>query len=333
MTEIASLIERAFDYRGFVTLKRRDGSTLVGYIYDRGPEHVELFDEKAANRIRLALSEIADVVFTGEDIAAKAASSWERRHGKLEPRDTSKWGDWEDRPTLILVALARELRGIARVLGARPHGPLVTGRLGERRAIGLSIGMGGGAANAIASQRPGLVVTCGLSGALDPALRPGDIVLATSVCDESGDSIAPSAQHLQIARRALSGLRRVAEGEILCATRVAATRQEKRALAHRGRLAVDLESWAAARAAHKANIPWLAIRVVVDPLDSDLPPFVHGVRDHYFAAAVRHALTSSQATLELARLALRARAAERALERALLHLAPAVGSLHPEDPR
>jgi hypothetical protein len=283
-----------------------------------------VFDEQIARRIRIPIVEIADVVFSGDDSAAKAQKIWERRHGKLEPGDTSAWGDWQDRPTLILVALARELRGIARVLRAKVRGSTVIGRLGEQRAIGSTIGIGGGAAQAIAAEQPRLVISCGFSGALDRRLDPGDVVLASSVCDENGESIPVAARELAVARAALGG---VAEGEILCATRVAATRGEKRGLARPGRLAIDLESWAIARAAQRGGIPWLAIRVIVDPIDSDLPAFARDARTSYLAPALRYALGSPSAAIEVARLGVRARIASRSLEHALIRLAGAVAHL------
>src|SRR5207302_6662052 len=88
------LIERAFDYRGYVTLHRRDGSQLVGYVYDRGPAHVDVLDESATRRTRLSRDEIADISFTGDDPVKKSQEIWERRKRKLEPRDTPAHGDW-----------------------------------------------------------------------------------------------------------------------------------------------------------------------------------------------------------------------------------------------
>jgi adenosylhomocysteine nucleosidase len=331
-SKIAEQIERAFDYRGFVTVWRRDGSKLVGYIYDRGPDHVELYDDRGTSRLRIATADIAEVALTGDDAAAKAHTMWERRHGKLEPGDTSAWGGWEDRPTLLLVALPSELRVVARVIGGTPHGNTAVGKLGECRAVAIALGPGGGgAALAVAAQRPRLVVSCGFAGALDPFLAAGDIVIASSVRDEHGDSIPAAHNDLELVRRALDGSHRVAEGEILCATQVAVTRDEKRALARPGRLAIDLESFPAARAAHDAKIPWLAIRVVVDPLDSDLPPFARDPHASYVLPALRHAITSTRAMLDLARLGVRARTANRSLERALGGLVSVVTNLRPPE--
>jgi adenosylhomocysteine nucleosidase len=328
--DVTELIEQAFEYRGYVTVSRRDGSQLVGFIYDRGPTHVDLFDERAVKRIRLPIDDIADIAFTGEDSTAKAQRIWERRRGGLEPRETSAWGDWEERPTLILVALPLELRCVARALDTEIRDAAARGRLGGGRAIGLSVGMGGGAAHAVAAERPGLVISCGFSGALEASLGSGDLVLASSVRDEGGDRVEVAESVLRVTRAALDHRARVAEGEILCATHVAATREEKRGLARPGRLAVDLESWAAARAAQRAGIPWLAIRVVLDPLDVDLPAFTRERHAGYVGPALRHVLGGPRAAVELARLGLRAGIASRSLERALRALAPSLGNLaHP----
>ena len=91
MTEarVSELVQQAFDYRGYVTLRRRDGSELVGFVYDRGASHPELFDETATRRVKIPLAEIADIAFTGEDAAEKSQEIWERRKGRLEPRETS----------------------------------------------------------------------------------------------------------------------------------------------------------------------------------------------------------------------------------------------------
>ena len=322
---VSELVERAFDYRGYVTVTRRDGSKVVGFVYDRSTDHLELFDEHASCRLRLAISEIENIELTGEDAAAKAHRIWERRQGSLEPRETSAWGDEENvRPTLILVALPAELRAVAHALDAKVRGSIVRGRLGANRVVAIAVGMGGGATHAITEERPRFVISCGFSGALDPSLAPGDLVLGSSVRDETGESVFAPEHVLRVARRALHGPQRVAEGEILCATRVAATRDEKRGLGRPGRLALDLESWPVARAAQRAGLPWLVLRVVLDPLDTDLPPFTRELHTSYLVPALRHALTGPRAALQLARLGLEARTASRALARGLRRLAPVI---------
>ena len=128
---LTELVEQAFDYRGFVTVVKRDGTAQRGFVYDRNAEQLEMYDERAVERITVPLDQIEDVQFTGEDTAAKAVAIWERRKGSLESPETSPYGDWEkEPPALILVALEQELRSVAKILKAPVNG--------SRRATAIS---------------------------------------------------------------------------------------------------------------------------------------------------------------------------------------------------
>ena len=328
---VAELVERAFDYRGYVTLRRSDGSELVGFVYDRSATHVELFDEAATHRVRVPLVEVADIAFTGEDTARKSQEIWERRKGTLEPRQTSAWGEWrESGPVLLLVALDGELRSVARAFGLSRRGNLARGRFSGTEMVALAVGVGGGSRGVVVEKQPRLVVSCGFSGGLDSALAPGDLVIATAVRDETGDELAAPQSVRQQALRALRGLR-CFEGELVCTTSVAATEAEKLALARLGTLAVDMESHPAARAAAEAGVPWLAIRAIVDPLRSSLPSFAREPHASYLGPALRYALSGPRPVGDLLRLARHARIAAVALEAALRRLGPMLAAVeaHP----
>ncbi|HTO97979.1 MAG TPA: hypothetical protein VMK66_13105 [Myxococcales bacterium] len=321
---VSELVERAFDYRGYVTVRRSDGSELVGYVYHRDASHLELFDETATQRVRVALAEVVDIALTGEDAARKSQEIWERRKGTLEPRDTSAWGDWQEAGrVLVLVGLPIELRSVARALGGRPRGDRARGKLSGVEAVALAVGMGGGSLRAVEEERPRLLLSCGFAGALDPSLRPGDLVLASSVRDETGDRAPAPDSLLKPAAAALSGMR-CRQGEILCTSAVAASAEEKRALAGPGLLALDMESYPAARAAASGGIPWLALRAIVDPLEASLPPFAREECESYLWPALKEALAGPGAAVRLVRLGLWARKAGLALEEALRRLAPAL---------
>jgi adenosylhomocysteine nucleosidase len=319
-SRLSDLVERAFDYRGYVTVLRRDGSEIVGYLYDRGPAHVDLLDETAAKRTRLAREEIEDIRFTGDDPVLKSQEIWERRKGTLEPRDSPAYGQWgESRPVLLVVALDHELRQISGALGLRRRGAIARGRAFGGEVVAHVVGIGGGAARAVSAEEPRLVISCGFCGALDPRLDAGDLVLATSVRDEGGDEVAAPSASLEKARRALSGLR-VFEGQILCTTSVAATPAEKLALASSGAIALDMETHPIARAAARAGIPWLAVRAVIDPADSTLPAFVREPQQSYIAPALRHALSGPRRAMEMVRIAAQARRADRSVREAVHRL-------------
>jgi len=326
MTEarIAELVDRAFDYRGYVTLRRSDGSELVGFVYDRTASHLEIFDETATRRTRIALDEIADIAFTGEDAARKSQEVWERRKGQLEPRDTPAHGEWGNPgKVLVVVALEQELQPVARALGVTARGGLLRGWLSGSEVVALAVGIGGDVRSAVAQQGPRLVMSCGFCGGLDPAMSAGDLVLATRVRGADGQVLDAPEVARQAAARALNGLR-FTEGELVCTSAVAASNTEKRALARAGALAVDMETYPVARAAREAGVPWLALRAVVDPLDFSLPPFAREGRARYLGPALEYALCGPRAAAKLVRLARNASLAAAALTAALRRLGPAL---------
>ena len=75
-TELRDVLEKAFDYRGDVTLELRTGESVEGYIFDRRPDSsISLFPKNDATKRTIDWSEITGVSFTGRDTAA--GKSWE----------------------------------------------------------------------------------------------------------------------------------------------------------------------------------------------------------------------------------------------------------------
>ncbi len=74
-------VEKAFDYRGDVTITRRDGSRVEGYIFDLrtgktlADSVVRLIPKDRREKIAVAYADIAALEFTGRDTAA--GKSWE----------------------------------------------------------------------------------------------------------------------------------------------------------------------------------------------------------------------------------------------------------------
>jgi hypothetical protein len=79
--DLREALEKAFDYRGDVTITRKDGTKLEGYIFDRvsGQDlvtsFVRILPRDSNQRVKIAYSEIAALAFTGRDSAA--GKSWE----------------------------------------------------------------------------------------------------------------------------------------------------------------------------------------------------------------------------------------------------------------
>jgi hypothetical protein len=85
--EICQALEKAFDYRGDVTITRKDGSKVEGYIFDRktgntlADSAVRLFPKDADQKISIPYSEIAALAFSGRDTAAgKSFEAWVRKY-------------------------------------------------------------------------------------------------------------------------------------------------------------------------------------------------------------------------------------------------------------
>ena len=85
--EIRQALEKAFDYRGDVTITRKDGSKVEGYIFDRrtgkslADSAVRLFPKDADQKISVPYLDIAALNFSGRDTAAgKSFEAWVRKY-------------------------------------------------------------------------------------------------------------------------------------------------------------------------------------------------------------------------------------------------------------
>jgi hypothetical protein len=85
--ELRDALEKAFDYRGDVTITRKDGSRVEGYVFDRrnGPtldaSMVRLIAQNSSQKISIAYSDIAALAFSGRDTAAgKSWEAWVRKY-------------------------------------------------------------------------------------------------------------------------------------------------------------------------------------------------------------------------------------------------------------
>jgi adenosylhomocysteine nucleosidase len=109
------------------------------------------------------------------------------------------------------------------------------------------------------------LVSFGLAGGLDPALRPGTIVIPSVVLSEGETLYADG----MLAARfgGLSGHTMLAGSAV--AVDVAAKR---RLYAAFGAHAIDLESGAVARVAGAHGLPFVVVRAICDPAERNLPP-------------------------------------------------------------
>lgn len=80
---LAEVIERAFDYRGDVTLVLDDGRLLEGYLFNRARDRrepfVQLFERESGGAATVPYARIRAVRFTGKDTAAgNSYAAWMR---------------------------------------------------------------------------------------------------------------------------------------------------------------------------------------------------------------------------------------------------------------
>ncbi|MEP6645200.1 MAG: hypothetical protein ABJA69_11930 [Acidobacteriaceae bacterium] len=74
--EIRSALEKAFDYRGDITLTKKDGTKIEGYLYDRrsgttlAASLVRVLPANGSPRVSISFADIAALAFTGRDTAA-----------------------------------------------------------------------------------------------------------------------------------------------------------------------------------------------------------------------------------------------------------------------
>src|ERR1700684_4394341 len=92
--EIRGALEKAFDYRGDVTITRKDGSTIEGYLFDRRttatlkdsvvrllPKNAK--EKNGKEKISISYADIAALAFTGRDTAAgKSWEAWMKKYAQ-----------------------------------------------------------------------------------------------------------------------------------------------------------------------------------------------------------------------------------------------------------
>ncbi len=91
-SEVREALEKAFDYRGDITVTRKDGSTIEGYLFDRRTgatlesSFIRIMPSNSENKqqptkLNIAYSEIAALTFSGRDTAAgKTFDAWVKKY-------------------------------------------------------------------------------------------------------------------------------------------------------------------------------------------------------------------------------------------------------------
>jgi hypothetical protein len=85
--EIRDALEKAFDYRGDITITRKDGSVVDGYVFDRRTGSsltdsvVRVIPAKERTKVDISYADIAALAFTGRDTAAgRTFDAWVKKY-------------------------------------------------------------------------------------------------------------------------------------------------------------------------------------------------------------------------------------------------------------
>lgn len=187
----------------------------------------------------------------------------------------------------------------------------VARRLGWPTVIGGGTYQGALAASERAARgRAVALISFGLAGGLDPALRPGAVL--------APDYVLVAGQRISTDPTLLAGFGCAAGGTLIGVTDVVATASAKQALfSATGALAADVESGAVALVARERGIPFAVLRAICDPAECDLPSAALAGLDRHGAISITHVLGSlvrdPRQISALLALAANARAAQQAL--------------------
>ena len=118
------------------------------------------------------------------------------------------------------------------------------------------------------------LMSFGVAGGLSPDARAGTMVLATSVVVDD-EHYSASSEWSAAIRKVVSEIQPIIEAPLAGADRMIPSPEAKKDL-HRetGAVACDMESHAVARVAREADIPFIVIRTISDPVDRHVPKWV-----------------------------------------------------------
>ena len=85
---VAELVERAFHYRGDVTVGMNNGGSVTGYLFNRNDRvsepYAQLFETRTGREVSIPYRSISEVLFTGRDAAAESVKRFEAFQERLE---------------------------------------------------------------------------------------------------------------------------------------------------------------------------------------------------------------------------------------------------------
>lgn len=150
---------------------------------------------------------------------------------------------------------------------------VIQGYLGKRPVAVMLCGVGAEAAQRgcealLAGHHPRWVISAGFAGGLQPQLKRGDLVLATQVADTAGRQLLIDFKGSLPAPAGLA----IHQGKLLTSKRILASVAEKQATGlATDALGVEMETLAIADVCANAGQRFLALRVISDAMDEEVP--------------------------------------------------------------
>lgn len=96
---LKNALEKAFDYRGDITLTRKDGTKIEGYLFDRQTgatlesSFARLIPKDSSQKVSVPYADIAALAFTGRDTAAgKSWEAWLKKYWEKRAAGESEIG-------------------------------------------------------------------------------------------------------------------------------------------------------------------------------------------------------------------------------------------------
>lgn len=121
---------------------------------------------------------------------------------------------------------------------------------------------------------PDFILSAGYAGGLQPGLKTGDIVLPTEIWCEASDRFQPEPLLRSQLKQEIEKLKlTLHEGPLLTVFNPLKSPEQKKEAGQRGAMAVDLETAAVAAVCSIKTIPFVALRVVFDPVEMETPEF------------------------------------------------------------
>ncbi len=186
--------------------------------------------------------------------------------------------------TGIVVALAEELSTLTSTKLTKGNSRFISNNV-------LVIYSGTGPINAssaaerLIAQGATKLISWGCAAALSETLKPGDLILANELSStEESKAIALNvcANWHQQTTELLTSVVKVNNGGLAESKRIVSSSEDKKKIhSNTNAVALDMESIAIAHVANQHALPFLAIRVIADPVEMSLPlAITHSLNQH-----------------------------------------------------